>query len=58
MTRMARAAPSAAAIEETASDYEGEERALVARISAFVKSQSEKLLAAVKPMLAVDSAML
>jgi serine/threonine-protein kinase HipA len=58
MTRMARAAPSAAAAEETASGYEGEERALVARIGAFVKSQSEKLLAAVKPMLAVDSATL
>jgi serine/threonine-protein kinase HipA len=58
ITRMARAAPSAAADQEKASDYEGEERALVARIGAFVKSQSEKLLAAVKPMEAVDAGLL
>jgi serine/threonine-protein kinase HipA len=58
MTRMGRAAQRTAADEEKASDYEGEERALVARISAFVQSQAKKLLAMAKPMQAVDPAQL
>lgn len=58
MTRMARAAPAAAAAQEGAADYEGEERALVAKIGAFVRAQAEKLLAAARPMVAVDSALL
>lgn len=58
MTRMARAAQSASAAEEKAPNYEGEERALVARTGEFVRSQAEKLLAAVRPMAAVDPALL
>jgi serine/threonine-protein kinase HipA len=58
MTRMARAAQAALTTPERTSDYEGEERALVARIEAFVRSQAEKLLAAVRPMLALDAALL
>jgi serine/threonine-protein kinase HipA len=58
MTRTGRAAQRTAADEEKASDYEGEERALVARISAFVQSQAKKLLAMAKPMQAVDPAQL
>jgi hypothetical protein len=55
---MARAAQAAVTTRERTSDYEGEERALVARIETFVRSQAEKLLAAVRPMLAVDAALL
>ncbi len=58
MTRMGRAAQRTAAAEEKASDYEGEERALVARISGFVQSQARKLLAMAKPMQAVDPKLL
>lgn len=58
MTRMARAAPAAAASEEKAVDYAGEERALLASISAYVQSQAQKLLAVAKPMQAVDPALL
>jgi serine/threonine-protein kinase HipA len=57
MTRMARAAQSAAAAQEQAADYEAEERALVARIGAFVQSQARKLLAMAKPMQTVDPAL-
>ena len=58
MTRMARAAQTAAAAQEQASDYVAEERPLIARINAFVQSQAQKLLAMAKPMQAVDPALL
>lgn len=58
MTRMGRAAERAVAAQEKAADYEGEERALVARISEFVRSQAQKLLAMAKPMRSVDPTLL
>jgi serine/threonine-protein kinase HipA len=58
MTRMARAAPRAAASQEKEPDYEGEERGLVGRIGAFVQTQARRLLATAEPMQAVDPALL
>jgi serine/threonine-protein kinase HipA len=58
MTRMARAAQRAAPAQEKEPAYEGEERALVARISASVQSQAQKLLAMAKPMRAVAPGLL
>jgi serine/threonine-protein kinase HipA len=58
MTRMARAAQTAAAAQAKASDYVAEERSLVARINGFVQSQAQKLLDMAKPMQAVDPALL
>lgn len=58
MTRMARAAPAAAAAEAKSADYEGDERGLVERIAAFVQSQAQKMLAMAKPMRDVDPKLL
>jgi serine/threonine-protein kinase HipA len=58
MTRIARAAQTAAAAQARASDYVAEERSLVARIDALVQSQARKLLAMAEPMRAVDPALL
>ena len=58
MARMARAAQAAAPAQANEPDYEGEERDFVLRIAGFVQAQAQKLLAAVKPMRAIDTALL
>ncbi|MGH8209304.1 MAG: HipA domain-containing protein [Steroidobacteraceae bacterium] len=54
MQRLGRAAPEAAAQQSADDGYQGEEKALVSRIAAFVQEQSRKLIEMGTPMLSVS----
>jgi serine/threonine-protein kinase HipA len=58
MRRMGKAALTAAPAQAADAVYEGEEKAFVGRISAFVQSQAQKLLDMATPMLTVDLSLL
>ena len=58
MKRLAQAAQAAAGAQAATPDYEDAERDFVQRIGATVQAQAGKLLAAIKPMLSVDAALL
>ena len=58
MRRMGKAALAAAPAQASEATYVGDERAFVARISAFVQDQASKLLEMATPMTRVDSSFL
>jgi serine/threonine-protein kinase HipA len=58
MRRMGKAAISAAQAQASEAAYEGEENALVEKISTFVQGQANKLLALATPMLEIDASVL
>jgi hypothetical protein len=58
MRRMGKAALTAAPAQAADAVYEGEEKAFVGRIGAFVQSQAQNLIDMTTPILAVDPSVL